>query len=154
MLLDNHVEAAWEKIGHIMIMFEAMIGDKYPDVSINLYSGIYYLESRGYRPEEIFRIGKTLKNKAKRYCTLENSIYENRKSAGNIIDKEAGILNRGNLTRLKGFMNRAAKGERLTVGFIGGSITQGFSATEPDKCYAARTFGWLKRYFPIRNLIM
>ena len=30
LLLDNHVEAAWEKIGHIMIMFEAMIGDKYP----------------------------------------------------------------------------------------------------------------------------
>ena len=133
LLLDNHVEAAWEKIGHIMIMFEAMIGDKYPDVSINLYSGIYYLESRGYRPEEIFRIGKTLKNKAKRYCTLENSIYENRKSAGNIIDKEAGILNRGNLTRLKGFMNRAAKGERLTVGLIGGSITQGISATDADK---------------------
>lgn len=148
LLLDNHVEAASEKIGHIMIMFEAMIGDKYPDVSINLYSGIYYLESRGYRPEEIFRIGKTLKNKAKRYCTLENSIYENRKSAGNIIDKEAGILNRGNLTRLKGFMNRAAKGERLTVGFIGGSITQGFSATDPEKCYAARTFGWMKKVFP------
>lgn len=148
LLLDNHVEAASEKIGHIMIMFEAMIGDKYPDVSINLYSGIYYLESRGYRPEEIFRIGKTLKNKAKRYCTLENSIYENRKSAGNIIDKEAGILNRGNLTRLKGFMNRAAKGERLTVGFIGGSITQGFSATDLDKCYAARIFGWLKKVFP------
>lgn len=148
LLLDNHVEAASEKIGHIMIMFEAMIGDKYPDVSINLYSGIYYLESRGYRPEEIFRIGKTLKNKAKRYCTLENSIYENRKSAGNIIDKEAGILNRGNLTRLKGFMNRATKGERLTVGFIGGSITQGFSATDPEKCYAARTFGWLKKVFP------
>ena len=148
LLLDNHVEDASEKIGHIMIMFEAMIGDKYPDVSINLYSGIYYLESRGYRPEEIFRISKTLKNKAKRYCTLENSIYENRKSAGNIIDKEAGILNRGNLTRLKGFMNRAAKGERLTVGFIGGSITQGFSATDPEKCYAARTFGWLKKVFP------
>ena len=148
LLLDNHVEAAPEKIGHIMIMFEAMIGDKYPDVPIKLYSGIYYLESRGYRPEEIFRISKTLKNKAKRYCTLENSIYENRKSAGNIIEKEAGILNRGNLTRLKGFMNRAAKGERLTVGFIGGSITQGFSATDPEKCYAARTFGWLKKVFP------
>lgn len=72
-----------------------MIGDKYPEVSIKLYSGIYYLESRGYRPEEIFRIGKTLKNKAKRYYTVDNSIYENRKSAGNVIDKEAGILNRG-----------------------------------------------------------
>lgn len=148
LLLDNNMEPAAEKIGHIMIMFEAMIGDKYQDVPIKLYSGIYYLESRGYRPEEIFRISKTLKNKAKRYCTLENSIYENRKSAGNIIEKEAGILNRGNLTRLKGFMNRAAKGERLTVGFIGGSITQGFSATDPEKCYAARTFGWLKKVFP------
>lgn len=148
LLLDNHVEAAPEKIGHIMIMFEAMIGDKYPDVPIKLYSGIYYLESRGYRPEEIFRISKTLKNKAKRYCTLENSIYENRKSAGHIIDKEAGILTRGNLTRLKGFMNRAAKGERLTVGFIGGSITQGFSATDPGKCYAARTVAWLRKIYP------
>ena len=148
LLLDNHVEAAPEKIGHIMIMFEAMISNKYPDVPIKLYSGIYYLESRGYRPEEIFRIGKTLKNKAKRYCTIENSIYENRKSAGNVIDKEAGILNRGNLTRLKNFLNRAAEGERLTVGFIGGSITQGFAATEADKCYAARTVGWLRKLFP------
>ena len=50
LLLDNHVEAAPEKIGHIMIMFEAMISNKYPDVPIKLYSGIYYLESRGYRP--------------------------------------------------------------------------------------------------------
>ena len=148
LLLDNHVEAAPEKIGHIMIMFEAMISNKYPDVPIKLYSGIYYLESRGYRPEEIFRTGKTLKNKAKRYCTVENSIYENRKSAGNVIDKEAGILNRGNLTRLKNFLNRAAEGERLTVGFIGGSITQGFAATEADKCYAARTVGWLRKLFP------
>lgn len=148
LLLDNHVEAAPEKIGHIMIMFEAMIGNKYPDVPIKLYGGIYYLESRGYRPEEIFRISKTLKNKAKRYCTVENSIYENRKSAGNVIDIEAGMLNRGNLTRLKNLLNRATKGERLTVGFIGGSITQGFAATEPDKCYAARTFGWLKKVFP------
>ena len=148
LLLDNHVEAAPEKIGHIMIMFEAMISNKYPDVPIKLYSGIYYLESRGYRPEEIFRIGKTLKNKAKRYCTVENSIYENRKSAGNVIDKEAGILNRGNLTRLKNFLNRAAEGERLTVGFIGGSITQGFAATEADKCYAARTVAWLRKLFP------
>lgn len=148
LVLDNNLEAAAEKIGHIIIMFEAMIGDKYPDIPIKLYSGIYYLESRGYRPEEIFRIGKTLKNKAKRYATVENSIYENRKSAGNVIDKEAGMLHRGNLRRLKDFMERAARGERLTVGFIGGSITQGFSATAPEKCYAARTVGWLRKVFP------
>ena len=68
--------------------------------------------------------------------------------AGNVIDKEAGILNRGNLGRLKNFLSRAAQGERLTVGFIGGSITQGFSATEPDQCYAARTVAWLRKVFP------
>ena len=28
--------------------------------------------------------------------------------AGNVIDKEAGILNRGNLGRLKNFLSRAA----------------------------------------------
>ena len=39
--------------------------------------------------------------------------------AGNVIDKEAGILNRGNLGRLKNFLSRAAQGEILTVGFIG-----------------------------------
>lgn len=88
MLLDNHVEAASEKIGHIMIMFEAMIGDKYPDVSINLYSGIYYLESRGYRPEEIFRIGKTLKNKAKRYCTLETASMRTARVRGTSLIKK------------------------------------------------------------------
>ncbi len=148
LVLDNNLEAVAEKIGHIIIMFEAMIGVKYPDIPIKLYSGIYYLEFRGYRPEEIFRIGKTLKNKVKRYATVENSIYENRKSAGNVIDKEAGMLHRGNLRRLKDFMERAARGERLTVGFIGGSITQGFSATAPEKCYAARTVGWLRKVFP------
>ena len=148
LVLDNNLEAAAEKIGHIIIMFEAMIGDKYPEIPIKLYSGIYYLESRGYRPEEIFRIGKTLKNKAKRYATVENSIYENRKSAGNVIDKEAGMMHRGNLGRLKRFMDRAARGERLTVGFIGGSITQGFSATNPEKCYAARTVAWLRKVYP------
>ena len=68
--------------------------------------------------------------------------------AGNVIDKEAGILNRGNLGRLKNFLSRAAQGERLTVGFIGGSITQGFAATEPDQCYAARTVAWLRKVFP------
>lgn len=34
------------------------------------------------------------------------------------------------------------------MGFIGGSITQGFAATEPDQCYAARTVAWLRKVFP------
>ena len=41
------------------------------------------------------------------------------------INRENGITNRGNLTRLKKLMKRAQKGETITLGFLGGSITQG-----------------------------
>ena len=40
------------------------------------------------------------------------------------INRENGITNRGNLTRLKKLMKRAQKGETITLGFLGGSITQ------------------------------
>lgn len=36
-------------------------------------------------------------------------------------------------TRLKRCMQRAENGEKLTIGFFGGSITQGGAATEHEK---------------------
>ena len=53
-----------------------------------------------------------------------------------------------NLARLKNCMQRAEKGEHLTIGFLGGSITQGSLATEPRKCYAYRVFKWWEENFP------
>ena len=41
------------------------------------------------------------------------------------IDMKKGVLNEGNLYRLTCVMKRAMCGEPVTVGFLGGSITQG-----------------------------
>ena len=56
-----------------------------------------------------------------------------------------GIIN---LTRLKDCMLRAENGEELTIGFLGGSITQGSLATKAENCYAYRVFSWWKQEFP------
>lgn len=53
-----------------------------------------------------------------------------------------------NIARLKNCMQRAEKGEELTIGFLGGSITQGSLATEYRKCYAYRVFRWWQENFP------
>ena len=41
------------------------------------------------------------------------------------INFEEGIFNTGNLCRLKKLMKKAENGGAFTIGFIGGSITQG-----------------------------
>ena len=50
-----------------------------------------------------------------------------------------GMVNRGNWERIKKVMRRAAKGEKLTIAFLGGSITQGCLSSVPEKCYAYLT---------------
>lgn len=64
------------------------------------------------------------------------------------INQENGIANQGNLERLKKLMKRANQGESLTIGFIGGSITQGSLSTKPTLCYAYHVFEWWKNTFP------
>ena len=61
---------------------------------------------------------------------------------------ENSIVRLGNNHRLKAFFARAEAGEKLTVGFIGGSITQGSLASTDKLCYAYRTFEWLCKTFP------
>lgn len=41
------------------------------------------------------------------------------------IHVEKGFVNRGNLYRMKELMKRAEQGDRITLAFLGGSITQG-----------------------------
>lgn len=50
--------------------------------------------------------------------------------------------------RMNYCMERAEKGEELTIAFLGGSITQGSLATEPEKTYAYQVFEWWCRQFP------
>ena len=53
-----------------------------------------------------------------------------------------------NITRLKNLMKRAANGEYLVIGFLGGSITQGSLSSTPKTCYAYLVYEWWKKSFP------
>ncbi len=64
-----------------------------------------------------------------------------------------GLINRGNLGRLKQKMRAAVAGEKLTIGFIGGSITQGAAATEDSLCYAARVAAWWVKRYPQAEIV-
>ena len=48
------------------------------------------------------------------------------------IEYERGISNPGNQYRMKKLMARAEAGETLSIGFLGGSITQGCLASASD----------------------
>ena len=52
------------------------------------------------------------------------------------------------MTRLKNLMKRAANGESLVIGFLGGSITQGSLSSTPKTCYAYLVYEWWKKSFP------
>ena len=52
------------------------------------------------------------------------------------------------MTRLKNLMKRAANGESLVIGFLGGSITQGRLSSTPKNCYAYLVYEWWKKSFP------
>lgn len=62
---------------------------------------------------------------------------------------EKAILNMGNCQRLASVMERAAKGEAITIATIGGSITNGSSANPQDqKCFEALVREWWTNTFP------
>mgnify|MGYP001713161690 CR=1 FL=1 len=45
-------------------------------------------------------------------------------------------------------MRKAKSGEPITVGFLGGSITQGCLSSTPETCYAYLVYEWWKKQFP------
>ena len=65
---------------------------------------------------------------------------------------EKAQSNRGNRNRIINVFKKAMAGESITVGFLGGSITQGCAATSYDKCYAFKVFEWFKNSFPLSDV--
>lgn len=61
---------------------------------------------------------------------------------------EKGFVNRGNLYRMKELMRRARQGDRITLAFLGGSITQGSVSSQYTNCYAYLVYDWFVRRFP------
>lgn len=64
------------------------------------------------------------------------------------IQAKDGWVNRGNLYRMKELMRRAEQGSRMTLVFLGGSITQGAVSTQYTNCYAYLVYDWFVRRFP------
>lgn len=64
------------------------------------------------------------------------------------VDYARGFVNKGNQSRIKSVMKRAAAGESITIAFLGGSITQGSLASKQGLCYASRVYDWWKKRFP------
>lgn len=66
---------------------------------------------------------------------------------------ESAIVNEGNLQRLASVMAKASAGEDITIAYIGGSITDGSSATPQEKnCYAGLTQVWWEYTFQDCNI--
>lgn len=63
------------------------------------------------------------------------------------VNFEDGMVFHGNTVRIRRVMQRAAAGEAVTVGFLGGSITQGSLASAPDTCYAANVARWWREQY-------
>lgn len=60
----------------------------------------------------------------------------------------AYTVNQAGFGRLASCMDRARRGQELTIGFLGGSITQGSLAEKEENTYAYRVYTWWKKTFP------
>lgn len=54
----------------------------------------------------------------------------------------------GDLTRLAKVMRKAESGEEITIGVIGGSITEGYTSSAYSNCYASHFHSWWEERFP------
>jgi lysophospholipase L1-like esterase len=57
-------------------------------------------------------------------------------------------VSNGDLTRLINVVAKARRGEPITIGVIGGSITVGAFASNPENSYAGRLLAWWQETFP------
>src|ERR1700710_2960325 len=57
-------------------------------------------------------------------------------------------VSNGNLTRLINVVAKARRGEPVTIGVIGGSITVGAFASNPQNSYAGHLLAWWQEKFP------
>ena len=63
------------------------------------------------------------------------------------INYRKGVINEGDTRRLQNTFVKALKGEKVTIGFLGGSITQGSLSSVQENCYASRVAKWFRDTF-------
>lgn len=54
----------------------------------------------------------------------------------------------GDLSRLANVLRKAQNGEEITIGFLGGSITEGRGASGVENCYVSQVYRWWYETFP------
>ena len=64
------------------------------------------------------------------------------------IDYEKGLVETGDNRYILEVMKRAMEGKPITVGFLGGSITQDAVTSEHRLCYSYRVYEWFCKTFP------
>lgn len=60
---------------------------------------------------------------------------------------QKSLLSVGNTSRFRRVLEKAAAGEEITVAYIGGSITEGYTL-KPEECWAKLTYDWLCEKYP------
>ncbi len=61
---------------------------------------------------------------------------------------EASYLNQGNLARLAKVIEKAERGEKVVIAALGGSITEGMSASRPALRYSSQVLKWFRDTYP------
>ncbi len=61
---------------------------------------------------------------------------------------ENAVLNEGSPARLARVMEKAARGEKINIATLGGSITEGYYSLNANTCYAGRMAAWWRENFP------
>ena len=65
-----------------------------------------------------------------------------------LVNFNDGIAFHGNTERIAKVLKKAENREPITLGYLGGSITQGSLSSTPDTCYAAMTTKWWREQYP------
>lgn len=65
-----------------------------------------------------------------------------------LVNFNDGIVFHGNTERIAKVLKKAKNKEPITLGYLGGSITQGSLSSTPDTCYAAMTTKWWREQYP------
>lgn len=63
-------------------------------------------------------------------------------------DFKRAIVDEGNTARLAKVLKKAANKEKVVIGTIGGSITEGTAASSKNQCYASYFYNWFCSAYP------
>lgn len=90
--------------------------------------------------------------KKKVVVCCKNDIYDAIGANMYSINYNNGEINKGCHKRIKECFKKAEVGQEITVGFLGGSITQGACSSVHETCYAYLVYDWFRKTFPATKI--